>query len=212
MILTSLNSLRIKIAFDSTTRTDDILFGALEAATSYLASRIDTEFVKVTGHEDFYFIRRSMLFGKSVTARFKLENGFVLSTPAVKVETNDRQDKLVANEAASTKNITAFSLANLERGVVLVSDFDISQKWVRITYDYGFATDTSDDNQFDEAAVPKWLRDAALLYAIFHLDSTNPKLRHEDGDQPDTASVLAQLNTVLDKRVRYEPGAFKPWS
>lgn len=203
---------------------DDGLRSILEGLTEQIEAELRTELGAATGTADTFYVRESTRVGTTAEVRLMLTRGFCADSPtAVKVEVGESQ--LAFTAAANAPDIVdlrdateatvddadQYATLDLERGVVTIRDYLLVDSYVRVTYDSGFAADSAKTEQFDQDALPGWLKELAIalgtLEAQEHpLFSRQTSVR-ERRDQAAMRRLERKVERLLRRHVRYEPDA-----
>jgi hypothetical protein len=201
MLLASVADIREGLGFDDMTDVTAAIEGALHAAEPRLAAEIGTpSFAAVSATDTFYVHEPSVLRGTHVETEFRLTYGFVEASGFTgSYDISYRFEGPVELEDLAVQ---------LEKGVVRDFLVNFERKYVRFSYDAGFAASGSDPASYDLAVVPSWLQEAAKLQALIMLES-HPSLE-EAGIQQDTKVLRAQLGAILAQRRRYAPTSLLP--
>lgn len=201
---------------------------ALDTTTEALAGELRTEF-GAGSFTDIFFVNRSMQLDVSqaharratrlfeteavaFTTKLFLSRGFVKATPAVIVASALSRADL---DGASATDIASASHVNLERGVVTVTDKNLSGLYVKVTYAAGFDVDSDDEDVYDQGQVPSWLRELAVAHAAIEV-SGNPSLfvGTDDDVFADSKRFAVRLESrtvsVIQSKIRYVPDAVHP--
>lgn len=144
--------------------------------------------------------------------RLSLRNGFLASTtaadlPVVTAALRDSVDGTNFDDVRSwpvtgQDYVTAFA----EEGLLVIQDVDLSGRYVKVgPYTTGFYEDSDGVAE----GVPDWLKQLAAIDAVLMLNA-NPVIRRDD--QPDgfEDAHRAMRRQIVERHVRYFPGAFKP--
>lgn len=192
MLLATTDTLRAQLGFDPMPDSMTAMRVALSMATSRLQSNLRTPFEKVTGQVDVFLLDSNTFYRK-----LKLTRGFV-SSVAVEKSVGDYSGEL------TWEVVTTLCSVNTERGVVGIFQVpDAAPANYRITYTAGFDLTVGDATLY--AAVPTWLRDAALLAAKISLVD-DPRFK-EAKIVLDRKGMENLYSTIIEPKVRYEPAA-----
>jgi hypothetical protein len=176
---------------------------ALEAATTMLAARLDTEFDQATITDYFYVATPGYLDGVNFDTEFRLSRGLLSSLTSFAYAPSMAQFGTV-----DAVDVTAVIKTNKEKGVLrdLATPYD--KKFVSVTYVAGFLPAAAYPDAYDAAVVPKWLQSAAKTQAkIFLVD--NPSLENASV-KLDGKMLATMLATLTSRYVRYAPTALLP--
>lgn len=187
------------------TEIQDSIASGLEAGTAALATYLRTDFRRKT-ITDKFFIEQSINKGGVDIEHFLTSNGFIDNTQPIIIIKADS----FANLTASPVDISSNCNINYETGAITYSGDALISAWVSITYTSGFESDSTDDYVYDQEKVPEWLKQAAILKSILHVDAVTPTLRHESADSVDNSAMVEKYNNLVTDKVRYFPAHNKP--
>lgn len=209
MKLVSYTAVRKAMGFDAGVQQEAIE-SAIDRATEIVAVDVRVpSFERKTYTDRFYVTRSDCLeyaYGTYLT-RLALAAGFVVSPLTSATVT-------AAGGTAAMVSTESYALTYDLDGVKgeLVCTQDLRDCFVDVTYSAGFEAEETDATLLNQAQVPGWLQQMALLQALILLDSTNPTLRHEKTrDASDAVKQNREAYTaILSGRVRYFPRAVYP--
>lgn len=204
----------------------------LKGTTSQLESELRTLFPEQDAKVELFYSEDSDLTGARFRHRLQLTRGFVdEATNAVKVEAAPKALDFLPGAPAGTtvfdmRDVAGSALVDdagefvrveLERGIVVISDFRLLRQYVQVTYDSGFKDDTANSDLFlltGVRSVPDWLQELAITWAMWEL-TTLPQTGIEEQARPALQAVRPlflekKVQSMLDDHTRYEPGAMKP--
>lgn len=187
---------------------DASLEAGLHAATETLAAEIRHAFAAVTGQVDNFHIYATTKVGECYRAVLALKQGFVTGTPTLVWAY--RHGSLGSGETIPATEY--YVDAELGR-IVLESGEDYRNRYVRVTYNAGFAADETDPELFAPAAVPDWLQEAATFVAAGNAVMLNPDLQGATqgvGQARDAEKLRAAGLKIAERHLRYFPTSIRP--
>jgi hypothetical protein len=197
--LYSVAAMRADLTWDDHEKLNATLDSALEAATTILGTRLKTKFERVTGQVDYYFVRWSVdQGGLPATTYFRLSGAYVTADTVV-VTYASSMSALADDPTTATFEI------DRDRGLVTIRDADLTNKFVKITYNYGFL---AANGTF--MAVPAVLKLMAKLQTINVIAMGSPKALGDDYDAAQRSTLQQHLEDALKANNRYMPWAEKP--
>ncbi len=204
MRLQQVSTLRTALGADDITDINEALKFTLDSASLALEQEIRSPFAKVTDRDDRFFQDATVYFSDQPRNHFLLKQGFLTGAPSVVIATKWED----LDPAESPEDITSECVVELEKGVVHNYTRDLTNYYVSITYTAGFDPDGSDPDQYDLAQVPKWLQNAAGLWARISLQN-HPFFSEAESDT-DAKALKGQLVSMILNKVRYVPVARTP--
>lgn len=206
MKLVAASAVSSALGLGSITLIDNAVTAALHTATEEVKAATLADYDEGT-YTDVFFIHAMFRAGDSYRATLALRHGFVTGTPTAKVAAN-----YAAVVAEGEAILSTALILDAERGGLTIDSADnLSNKYVSVTYNAGFAVDGSDDELYDADDVPEWLKKAAILYASASLLRTNPDLQGADGQvKRDPKELHSSAERIARGHVRYFPSPIRP--
>jgi hypothetical protein len=180
---------------------------ALDGATRHLETRIKTKFDSAAYTDDF-FVRDSQTTSRD-GVHLRLTAGFVAAAPTYTALT------MALLTETSPDNLRSYNGSDLtvlgaEKGVLRVDGANLTDKYVRVGYTAGFAVSSDDANLYDQAAVPDWLKELAIMQATILLYPNPVFRRAEDRSADEIRMIRETFEISLEGHVRYTPRALNP--
>jgi hypothetical protein len=201
MLLASVAKIQEELGFDAEMlNIAAAITGALHGAEAFLAAFLDTNFERDTVTDTFYVTSPTLYDGVISQTEFRLSNGLVQLIALA--EFNG------LNSWPSGFDISPGLILKSEKGVVVDTSTNYNRQFVQISYVKGFEADTEDAESYKVDQVPRWLKEAAKLYALVSLE-THPALE-QAGIRQDTRAMRNQLSGMLAPYRRYAPTALLP--
>ncbi len=185
---------------------------ALEGATLWLKGASRYELDQATGLvDDFLIDVQSPQWARHHRATLGLSRGFVSSVTVVGADTFD-------NLTASPVTVTPANVDTV-KGLVTIHALPSALpgywpdgwwgiRYIRVTYNAGFAADGSDTQMYDQTALPSWIINAAKMRAMVLLAS-HPAFA--DAKAVTDVKTLADMSqTAVIQNARYIPSAQLP--
>lgn len=229
-LLVSVESLRERLEFDNTPKTNSAIRSSLSSATKALETMIRTRFDAVTAQTDFFYPRytqqRGPAFRPSRDAfegtgwvggvgsggmyTLRLKYGFVTSITTLQWATS-MTDLVAGNAQPIPTSLTGlagegYAQIDTEKGAVYIFDINLKQQLVQVVYNAGL---TAVNGLYEN--VPDWLAEACMTLAIICLDEDYEDFRQQRGT--DAAAILQRkdrLNLSLQQNIRYLANSEKP--
>lgn len=188
---------------------------SLEAATTYLAMLVRTEFDAVTGQVDTYYVDSREFPWVGEFPRLYLSRGFVTTA----VSSLDVRTSTLLDELAGAPSVgTDYLVLDQTKGTLLITGTDAlpinalnpiagDRYFVRLTYDAGF-TETEDayGSVYDDP--PQWLKEAALLIGKQFFDTGQPC----DDKGLNGSGCPCIVEHLVTPNIRFYPSALGPLS
>lgn len=200
--LVTVAQVRARINFESITDIDAVLASIIANVTSDLEADLRTTFTKSVGKTDVWYVQDALSRGPSFYQSYlSCSQGMVTSLTGLVAATT--RLKLQSD----TTDILQYATlpGGGERGVILLSDVDVSSSYIQATYTAGL-----DESGGAFTNAPTWLQELAINYSILKLDSVHPTVRFADGTAVTVERLGNLINESLAQHVRYEPLAKKP--
>jgi hypothetical protein len=225
-LLVSVTTARTRLGLPDKKDINDKLSLTIEQASEVVADGIrDT--LERADVVDIFYVKRSLEFGNTIRRRgsvastglegsgqssqtpLHLSRGFVDSISSVRAANTvvGLEDSALYTDLKSPTDYA--SLVNLERGELRISDFTLSEAYVRVAYKAGFLTNSGNPALY--LNVPNWLKQATL-FAVEQLANANPTLRVKEVTQEETDTLSKKVSIILNNRARYMPMAWEPLS
>ena len=209
MFLSTVEAVRDRRGMDDTDLVNDAVEAALRSATSILATEVRSTFVELSV-VDLFFVRDVLKIGQSMQSKLLTSRGFLKASPVVTVKAAARSQWFTTGdgEVLDLRAIVGvdYTTIDLERGLILITGFDVSDRFIQVAYDCGFAT-AGTPAVF--TGQPDWLVDAAELQASVELEK-NPAFRDDEDTDFAAKQLMMQRDAVLGTHIRYEPEATGP--
>lgn len=214
MLLASVADVRESIGFDDMPDVVSAVRKAMDGVEPRLSAMLRTEFGRVDGQVDLFFVERpqvrhaahvpavNLRTAGGVRTEMLLSRGFV-APGSVEVLVSSHVDGFDPED--SPTDITAEVRLNESAGELVSLRHDFRAAWVQVTYDAGFETDVDDPQSYDLSQVPSWLQEAARLATLATL-SDNPVFANADAGL-DSKSLWQQVEAVVVPKTRYAPTA-----
>jgi len=210
MLLTTVEAVRDRNGMDNTTLVNDAIESSLRTASSSLQTGVRTTFAEGTAVTDLFYVRDTRRVGKSMQTRLLMSKGFLKTSPAVTVKSAERSQWFTTGDGTvdDLRNLAGvdYTTINHNRGLVLITGKDLSDRFIQVTYDCGFAVSGTPAVY---QAVPQWLIDAAILVTSIALEK-NPALRDDEDTEFSVKELQTQKDAAIGNNVRYEPSALNP--
>lgn len=234
MLLATIDEVRRRHGFDSgLDEVDAAIEQALRSTTYALEGILRTKFAYSAQVTDLYRIRHveathHPFVPESRDLRtFRVLHGIHAQVPLLEVKLATSRG-MIESEASVTVEAASLvphlddpnlvrDLRNFEdgldhtviagdKGLVIIHGLDVTGMFVRLRYAAGLHA--ASDDVFED--VPNWLREAAILRAAITLD-VNPIIRLQDQPRMPVEDMRAELKSMLEPHVRYQPQAEKPF-
>lgn len=211
--LATTEDVRQAIRFSSIDEINLSINSALEVATSTLETDIRTQSFDRTTRYDIFLVKHRQITKDLFEYHWRLSHGFVDSSESFSIRVADQ----VADFAGSNfTDITSECVIDYTKGVASVVAGELSTirvasnsskiigNFVRIDYTSGFNEgDTA--GFYDEAEVPTWLKEAAVLKAVNIIDTIDPSLRAPGEGSMSADSTEMLYRSMIQKNIRYFP-------
>lgn len=220
MKLVSEAQVREALGFEDMTDITLAIRTILPAVTASLEVALDTSFELSTAQEDFYVPpHKGPDVNGHMEIKLRLNNGFI--APGTCVVTSGMTSQSLVTEPISIQTMTFRSYKDIEKGVLfdnrtfyagttrrLASIDYLAGPYIRVAYTYGFDVEEGDPELYDQARVPQWLKDAAIIQSQMFL-SGHPILKNAES-VPDTDYLTKALRALLLSHQRFVPGSLIP--
>jgi len=204
-------NVRDRMYLPNATDVNTAISDAIETVTDTLESLLRTKF-GAASITDTFRVRFGVWSPGHPRCRLLLTRGFMsaLTVPSIKTAQTISLFNASQEYTFTTANLADWVIYDYERGVVDIVDTDLSDYYVRVTYDAGFNLDGGDPTQYDQTELPSWLVQAAELATIIEL-AGNPAVAISNPENaPDVSALRMELTRVLGRHIRYVPTAITP--
>ena len=204
MLLAAVSDIVEDLGFDSMTDINVAASMALDAATSVLASLLNTDFDQATLIDTFFVRFPPYRNGPAVQTEFRLNQGLVTSVLSAK----SASKQPAFTDAASVTDVSSAIVWDLTKGVGKDFTTHYVDQFVQISYVCGFPVSSTDPISYDLTVVPDWLQNAAKTRAM--IDLADSAVLAEASIKLDKHMLGLKLNALLSRRLRYAPMALLP--
>ena len=178
---------------------------ALHAATPILAGRMDSDFGRGEITDVFFAETAGFETHSFASTQFRLSHGFVSKIEEITAGHGQGAER---PRAIHQREVTTFApTLDKDRGIVTQIDTRFRGQMVSIRYTKGFEEHEVDDEPTYKD-VPNWLSQAAILQALVLLQGNAVLTQAEI--RLDTRMHQAQLDAMVQSKVRYAPAALLP--
>lgn len=206
------SDVRDVIRFSDIGEVNTSIDSALEVATSNLETDLRLGSLTRATRFDIFFVKHKEIHANLFEYHWRLSRGFIDSSETFTVRVADQ----IRDFGVSDSDITEDAIIGFERGIVSIvggqlSTIRVAQNnsriignFVRIDYTSGIKN-VIDPEFFDPDDVPTFLKEAAVLNAIFVLDTIDPNLRAEGDSKTDAKATGLMYKTMIQQNIRYFP-------
>jgi hypothetical protein len=199
MKLITLDQFQVRFGFKDIESINIRLSAAIDAATLHLESVLQTSF-DLLSNSDIFFIDQDILpWSLDGTVKFKLSNGFALSTPTPVITQSVSFTEFATGDVIDT-NLFNFKY---EKGLFILTSTGYNKSFYKIDYDSGFSLKSSPYGQVF-VGIPDWLTEAAYLFSnhIYQQGrdcGKNVSQKHKIATDP---------NLIIQNKIRFFPSAY----
>lgn len=138
---------------------------ALESASLYAESVLDTTFAKETKTDSFWVSSVEVPFnGKFIFLR--LSKAFITEGETITVE---HSSSWVSFDADKGTLDSSMFVVDTEKGILKIIGASLDDTYIKVTYTAGFNVDATITDMYKQSEVPAWLRDAAAVYSLIQM-------------------------------------------
>lgn len=138
---------------------------ALESASLYAESVLDSTFVRETKTDTFWVNSLEVPFdGEFIFLR--LSKAFVDVGQTILVEHSSTFDTFDTNK---TTLVATRYVIDAVKGIVKIIGASLDKVYIKVTYTAGFNVDATITDMYKQSEVPAWLRDVAVVYSLIQM-------------------------------------------
>lgn len=138
---------------------------ALESASLYAESVLDTTFIRETKTDSFWVSSIEAPFnGEFIFLR--LSKAFVDETQTITVEHSSTWKDFDDNKTAL---LPSEYVIDSEKGILKIIGASLDNTYIKVTYTAGFNVDAVITDLYAQSEVPAWLRDVAVVYSLIQM-------------------------------------------
>ena len=171
MQLVTTASMRTAYNLDDDPDLNAAVVAALDNASVVLEGKLRTKFALDAAITDVFFVAESFSSGTiGYRTRLLLSQG-LLTGAVTSIEAASSRLALSNGEQVDLTSVDSenYTVTSQEKGVITVTDYDLSGMYVKVVYGAGLAVDGQDSNLYAAAGVPDWLAEVSRLVAIQRL-------------------------------------------
>lgn len=158
--LVGIKTVKERSGFNSNTDTQLTVNAALEAASLYFESVLDTTFVREVAVDTFYLSSKEVPFQGDFPV-LRLSKAFVDSAQPLTLEYANNWNTFDGDKL--TIEPSKFVL-NDKKGLIRLMGTDLDNTFIKATYTAGFNIDANESDLYDQSEVPGWLIEIADVY------------------------------------------------
>lgn len=158
-------SVDIKGGLSDNTAVHLSINSALESASLYAESVLDTTFERETKTDSFWVNSLEVPFnGKFIFLR--LSKAFVDEGQTITVEYSSTWADFDNNKATL---LSSKYVIETKKGILKIIGASLDNTYIKVTYTAGFTVDATITDIYTQSEVPAWLRDVAVVYSLIQM-------------------------------------------